>query len=152
LDGPSRDLEEIAHPPQIVSPRGRHRSCYTWSEEALIGFVLFGAVLFAAGWIVLGIFTHLRRNERTAIEMRARTEAALEAPGALPGHPIEVTSAAAVEPRAEAEACRICGGRLHTRSHEAVHTGGAALRSVRLRCGACGRDNQLFFRLRDPPS
>jgi hypothetical protein len=113
---------------------------------------LFGAVLLATGWIVLRIFAQVRKTERAVIELQARTEAALEAPGGLPAHPIEVDSAAAVEPRAEAEPCRICGGRLHVSSHEVLHAGGKALRSVRLRCGGCGRDNQLFFRLRAPPS
>jgi hypothetical protein len=113
---------------------------------------LFGAVVLAAGWIVFGIFAHVRRADRAAIETQARTQAALEAPGGLPSHPIEVTSAAAVEPRAESEACRICGGRLHTEAHEAVHAGMTSLRCVRLRCGGCGGDSQLFFRLRDAPS
>jgi hypothetical protein len=121
-------------------------------RRSAIEFVLFGAVLLAAGWIVLGIISHVRREERTTRRLQARTEAALEAPGGLPSRPIEVRSAAAVEPRAEGEPCRICGGRLHTLTHEALRAGGVSLRCVRLRCGSCGRDNQLFFRLRESPS
>lgn len=121
-------------------------------EEVAIAFVLFGAVLLAAGWIVFGIFTHVDHKERAALASRERVHEALDAPGGLPTNPIEVASAAAIEPRAEAEACRICGGRLHVEAHDALQMGNTSLRHVRLRCGGCGHDNQLFFRLREPPS
>ena len=113
---------------------------------------MFGAVVLATAWIAHGIFAHLRAKQRAVAELESRTRAALDAPGGLPNHPIEVRSAAAVEPRAESEPCRICGGRLHTESHDVVPLGSTTLRRVHLRCGSCGRPSELFFRLREAPN
>jgi hypothetical protein len=126
--------------------------CYGPLRSLAIELILFGAVVLVTAWIAHGIFAHLRRSQRAAAALESRTHAALESPGGLPSHPIEVTSAAAVDPRAESEPCRVCGGRLHVEAHDALQLGGTSLRRVRLHCGSCGRASELFFRLRSAPN
>lgn len=119
--------------------------------EALLVAGVFGGL----GYIVWHVFAHLRGQERRirAAERghalaQARTEEALDRPGALPTRPIVVESAAAIEPRAEGEPCPVCGGHLHVTEHVAVHEAGQRQRRVDLRCGECGRIDTLWFELR----
>lgn len=122
--------------------------------------VLFAVVLVAVGWTVVLLVRYVHRQDRVASAERrahevagARVARALESAGGLPDRPIEVQSAAAIEPRAESGACVLCGrGPLHVIEHEAMQLGPGSLRRVTLRCGACGRDSQLFFRVRARPS
>lgn len=117
--------------------------------------LLLAAIFAGLGYIAWQVFAQLRgRQRRLEAAERGhrlaedRTRAALERPGALPTRPIAVASAAAIEPRAESEACPICGGHLHVQEHVAVHEGSQRQRRVELRCGDCGRIDTLWFVLR----
>jgi hypothetical protein len=69
---------------------------------------------------------------------------ASEAPGGSPARPIEVTSAAVIEPRAHATACPRCSdGVLKVLDHSAE----AGLRAVQVRCVRCASARTLWFRL-----
>jgi hypothetical protein len=121
--------------------------------------VLFMAVVGAAGWIVWWIVRRFHQHDRAILEERralelaeTRTADALAQPGALPGQALEVASSAAIEPRAEAEPCRICGGRVNVQEHAVMRFSGGAVRRVLVRCGGCGRATELFFRLRAGPN
>lgn len=122
-----------------------------------IELVLVGAVVVTVAWLIRHVARHLDRHDRALDERQSqlelaeeRTRAALGVEGALPTDPIVVASAAAIEPRAEAEACRICGGGTHVLEHA---TSAGRLRHVTLRCGSCGRETELFFRIEaDAPS
>lgn len=117
--------------------------------------LLFVAVLAVAGWLAWQAVTRLRDHDRAralaqreAQQVQERVAASLERPGVLPSQPLEAVSAAAIEPRAEAEPCHVCGGRLHTDEHETVELLGQRLRRLDMRCASCGRHMQLYFRLR----
>lgn len=115
--------------------------------------------LAAVGSALLVVVRVLRRvDDRDRAELEA--EAELEArrlrerhearlPGATAASPLEVFSAAAVEPRVEALPCPRCGGRCHVVEHTVHQAGGARLRRVATRCGTCGHARDVFLRLRD---
>lgn len=85
-------------------------------------------------------------DEEQARQRRDRLEARL--PGASEETPIEVTSTAAVEPRAEALPCPRCGGRCHVVEHAVHETEDERLRRASVRCGGCGHERDVFVRLR----
>jgi len=87
-------------------------------------------------------------SELQAQLLRERHEARL--PGADPRAPLEVFSAAAVEPRVEALPCLRCTGRCHVVEHAVHQAGDTRLRRVSTRCGACGHERDLFVRVRKP--
>jgi hypothetical protein len=115
--------------------------------------VILVAFVLVVSWLLAGSLGEARRRDRLDVareravdDAQRSTEAALARPGATPDHPLEVASAAAIEPRAQREPCPLCSGPLHVQAHE-VGPGGEG-RHVRLRCGRCGRETSLFFRLR----
>ena len=119
-------------------------------------------ILFAG---VLGVLLHLlrltTRRDRQQSELRgavratkdeaqARAEDALEREGGLPTSPIVVSSAAAIEPRAESEPCPFCAGRRHSDQDTIEELGGRRIRHLDMRCSDCGRHSSLFFEIRAP--
>lgn len=87
----------------------------------------------------------LEREQRQRVRDRER-RAALE-PGGAPERPVELASAAAVEPRAARRPCPQCGGPLQILEHAAETRAGRRLRVVRARCRHCHAPRELFFEL-----
>lgn len=117
--------------------------------------VLLVAVLGAVGTVAWRVaqWSQARSDALAAArDVAAREAAALtEArtrPGADPRDPIEVRSAAAIEPRAQGAGCPFCDGNVHVVEHAARGDGEDRLRVVSLRCGSCGRVRSLYFRVR----
>lgn len=113
------------------------------------------AVLGAVAWVVFLVGRHLNAQQRAresearaqeAERMRSRREARL--PGGSPAHPIEVASAAVIEPRAASLPCPRCGGPAHVEEHTVEHREQLRLRVTRMRCGTCGHRRPLYFVLR----
>lgn len=122
-----------------------------WVQIGL-GLAVFGAL----AWLVVlvgrrsNLLQRARRAEAEAVEaehMRARNEARL--PGGSPKHPIEVASAAAIEPRATSLACPRCNSPAHVDAHEVEHHDDLRLRAVKMRCGTCSHRRTLYFHLRN---
>ena len=122
-----------------------------------VGPLLAIAVVISVAWLVRLLVGRVAEHDR-ALQARgraedqaaARVEAALERPGLLPDRPLVVESAAAVEPRAEAEPCPICGGPLHADGHAVDRGGRARRRRIELRCGDCGRRTTVFVEIVAP--
>jgi hypothetical protein len=70
--------------------------------------------------------------------------------GGTPEQPIDVQSAAAIEPRAESQECPWCDGRPHVVEHTVLAEGDDRIREVTTRCGDCGRRTTLYFRVHPP--
>lgn len=113
------------------------------------------AVLSAVAWVIyllarrLSALQRARESEAKAEEaerMRDRREARL--PGGSPAHPIEVSSAAVIEPRATSLPCPRCGGPAHVDEHTVDGQGPQRLRVTQMRCGTCGHQRPLYFVLR----
>lgn len=113
------------------------------------------AVLAAVAWVVYLVGRHLSAQQRAeqaeaeaeeAERMRSRREARL--PGGSPAHPIEVASAAVIEPRATSLACPRCAGPAHVDEHAVRGHGDQRLRVTQMRCGTCGHRRELYFVLR----
>jgi hypothetical protein len=121
--------------------------------------VEIGLWIAAVGSALLVVVRVLRRvDERDQADREA--EADLEArllrerhearlPGASPHAPLEVFSAAAVEPRVEALPCPRCNGRPHVLEHVVHRAGDTRLRRVTTRCGGCGHRRDVYLRLRE---
>jgi hypothetical protein len=113
------------------------------------------AVVAIVAWVVYLVGQRMsaveasRRAEdeaREAEELRSRREARM--PGGSPGHPIEVASAAVIEPRAASLPCPRCGGPAHVDEHAVDAHGEQRLRVTRMRCGTCGHRRPLYFLVR----
>jgi DNA-directed RNA polymerase subunit M/transcription elongation factor TFIIS len=115
------------------------------------------AVVAAVAWIVylagkrMNVVQAARMAEaeaREVEELRSRQEARM--PGGSPTHPIEVASAAVIEPRAASLPCPRCGSPAHVDEHavEAHAQGEQRLRVTRMRCGTCGHRRPLYFLVR----
>jgi hypothetical protein len=72
-------------------------------------------------------------------------------PGGSPSLPLDVTTAALVEPRARSVRCPRCDEAFDVASHEAHTDEHGRLREVLLRCRSCGLERTLWFRI-VPPS
>jgi hypothetical protein len=93
--------------------------------------------------------TARREAERRLASLgRDRERLFARSPGGSPERPIEIESAAIVEPRARSTSCPRCGGEHIVDEHAAVTHGGGRLREARLRCRQCGSTRSLWFRLR----
>jgi hypothetical protein len=113
------------------------------------------AVIAAVAWVVylvgqrVSALQAARRAEaelREAEDLRRRREARM--PGASPGHPIEVASAAVIEPRAASLPCPRCGSPAHVDEHAVETHGEQRLRATRMRCGTCGHQRSIYFVVR----
>ncbi|MCH9681125.1 MAG: hypothetical protein K0V04_06820 [Deltaproteobacteria bacterium] len=118
-----------------------------------IGLAL--AVLSAIAWIVFLVGQRARvveRNRRAladeaeAARLRDRREERI--PGGNPRHPIEVASAAVVEPRASSLPCPRCASPAHVDTHEVETHEGRRLRVVNMKCGTCSHRRPLYFFVR----
>jgi hypothetical protein len=87
----------------------------------------------------------LERSEDKLAHARRRLIAL--APGGTPERPIEVSSAAVIEARAESVACPDCAGELRIGEHAAQQHERALLRVVQLSCRRCGAPLTLFFHI-----
>jgi hypothetical protein len=129
-------------------------SCHAWRVPWVqIGLGL--AVLGAVAWVVylvgkrMSVMQASRLAEaeaREAEELRSRQEARM--PGGSPEHPIEVASAAVIEPRAASLPCPRCGSPAHVDEHAVDSHGDQRLRVARMRCGTCGHKRALWFSVR----
>lgn len=68
-------------------------------------------------------------------------------PGGTPERPIDVSTAALVEPKARSVACPRCDEVLAVESHDAHTDERGRLREVSLRCRSCGTTRKLWFRI-----
>jgi hypothetical protein len=93
-----------------------------------------------------------RRAEgrRDAKLVRERKRLAALEPGGTPGRPIEVVTAALVEPRARALPCAVCGEAVRLDEHAARTVEGAALRLAHVSCPMCGHARIVYFAVRPP--
>ena len=113
------------------------------------------AVFAVVAWVIYLVGRHLSAQQRAreseaeaeeAERMRSRREARL--PGGSPAHPIEVASAAVIEPRATSLPCPRCGGPAHVDEHTVEQRRDLRLRVTAMRCGTCGHRRSLYFVLR----
>jgi hypothetical protein len=119
-----------------------------------VGIILGIAVAVSVVWVlrlVLGEVSKrdraVRQREMAEHEAERRLTEAMERPGLTPDNPLTFTSAAAIEPRAEAEPCPICDGSLHVETHEVDEHGPRRLRVLTLKCGDCGRRTTMYAEL-----
>ena len=68
-------------------------------------------------------------------------------PGGMPERPLDVPTAALVEPKARAVRCPRCEEAFDVASHEAHTDVHGRLREVGLRCRNCGLERTLWFRI-----
>jgi predicted Zn finger-like uncharacterized protein len=89
--------------------------------------------------------TERRARERAARDLvRDREKLALLSPGGTRERPIEVDSAAVVEPRIRSLACPQCEGTYRVLDHRSAASG---IREVDVRCTTCSAPRTLWFRL-----
>jgi predicted Zn finger-like uncharacterized protein len=89
--------------------------------------------------------TARRKSERDARQLvRDRERLAELEPGGSRERPIEVTSSAVIEPRAQAQHCPQCAGSYRIDDHQAES---AALRLIAVTCRQCGVARRLWFRI-----
>jgi len=70
------------------------------------------------------------------------------APGGSRARPLEVASAAVIEPKAEATRCPRCGDHFVVEEHEAPF--GQGVRRLDVLCRFCGERRSLWFRINAP--
>jgi predicted Zn finger-like uncharacterized protein len=89
--------------------------------------------------------TARRANERKARELvRDLEKLAAMTPGGSRERPMEVDSAAVVEPRVGSLRCPLCEGAYRLLDHRSVASG---IREVDVRCTTCSTPRTLWFRL-----
>jgi uncharacterized protein with PIN domain len=90
-----------------------------------------------------------RRDLASRLEKLAEARRKLIAlePGGTPERPLEVSSAAIVEPRAESFACPDCNGPMRAREHVALGSAIARVRAVTLRCRSCSASLRVYLRI-----
>ncbi len=89
-----------------------------------------------------------REQDRALRKAVSRVErAARGLPGGAADHPLDVVSAALVEPKARATPCLRCGGELELRHDRAASTPRGVLREIELACRLCHAPRTLWFRV-----
>ena len=89
--------------------------------------------------------TARRVAERAAKDLvRDRAKLAALLPGGTRARPMEVDSAAVIEPRINSLACPQCEGPYRVLDHRSV---GSGIREVDVRCTTCSTPRTLWFRL-----
>ena len=94
-----------------------------------------------------------REAERTTEKLaKERDKLARLEPGGAPNHPIDVPTAAVIEPQARSLPCPRCGEEpVRIADHEAREVDGHHLRVVGALCPRCGTKRAIYFRI-VPPS
>jgi hypothetical protein len=82
--------------------------------------------------------------------VRARMKLMDLEPGGSPERPIDVTTAALVEPKARSVPCPRCNEPFGVEAHEAHADDHRRLREVMLRCRSCGTTRSSWFRIVQP--
>jgi hypothetical protein len=85
--------------------------------------------------------------ERALRREHARDLLATLEPGGSPSRPIEVTSAAVIEPRATTLPCPQCGGFYRVHEHTRPPEYKRGLRRVDVACRHCSTPRTLWFRI-----
>lgn len=88
------------------------------------------------------------RRDAKAVKDRERL-APLE-PGGTPERPIEVTTAALVEPKARSLPCPVCHESVRVADHTAETIAGDPLRLAHVACPMCGHARIVYFVVRPP--
>lgn len=114
-------------------------------------WLLLAAVAAAVGWVAILGWRWLRDGDRQRAAAAAgeelaetKTAQAVSTPGFVPEEPLRVSSAAAIEPRAQATPCPVCEGPLHVQEHEMARALGERMRVLQMKCGTCGTHQRLF--------
>jgi len=79
---------------------------------------------------------------------RARRQLQDLAPGGSRARPLEVSSAAVIEPKAESMRCARCSDHFVVEVHEAPF--GQGVRELQVLCRFCGERRRLWFRINAP--
>jgi endogenous inhibitor of DNA gyrase (YacG/DUF329 family) len=80
--------------------------------------------------------------------VRERQRLAALEPGGTPRRPIEVVTAALVEPKARALPCAVCGEAVRVDEHAARTIDGVPLRLAHVSCPMCGHSRVVYFVVR----
>jgi hypothetical protein len=93
-----------------------------------------------------------RRAEgrRDAKIVRERERLATLEPGGTPQRPIEVVTAALVEPKARSIPCPVCRASVRVADHTACTVDGVPLRLAHVACPMCGHARVVYFVIREP--
>jgi len=93
-----------------------------------------------------------RRAEgrRDAKIVRERERLATLEPGGTPERPIEVVTAALVEPKARSTPCPVCSAAVRVAEHTARSVRGVPLRLAHVACPMCGHARVIYFVIREP--
>ena len=81
---------------------------------------------------------------------RARNQLFELQPGATRARPVEVSTAAVIEPKAESTICPRCSGHFKVEEHEAHWGPQSRVRELKVRCHFCGVRRSLWFRINAP--
>ncbi len=79
---------------------------------------------------------------------RARRQLLELSPGGTRQRPLEVSSAAVIEPKAEGTLCPRCSDHFEVEGHEAPF--GQGVREVKVHCRFCDERRSLWFRINAP--
>lgn len=94
----------------------------------------------------------LERIRRAADDKLARAKRKLLdlEPGGTEAHPLEVSTASVIEPKARSVRCPRCDEPFQLESHVAHGDERGRLREVRLECRLCGERRSMWFRISAP--
>ncbi len=94
----------------------------------------------------------LDRKQRAASEklVQAKRKLLDLESGGTSARPLEVLTAAVIEPRAKSARCPRCDEPFELSSHEAHAGSEGRLREAKLECRFCGERRSLWFRIRQP--
>ena len=70
--------------------------------------------------------------------------------GASRARPVQVSTAAVIEPKAESTLCPRCSGHFEVEEHEAHSAPHSRVRELKVRCRFCGDRRSLWFRINAP--
>lgn len=117
----------------------------------VIAAVAVGALFARELWRLIAPALQAKRaRSELSREAEARTEEALEAPGATPDQAVSVPSASVVEVRAASEPCSVCGERVFVERHVVESFGERRLRVVWLKCKRCGHRRPFYAHVDAP--
>lgn len=92
-----------------------------------------------------------REGERTSDKLAAARDRLLDLePGGTPARPLEVATAAVIEPKAKSTVCPRCGASFRVLSHEVRNDAHGRLREIGVECASCGFRRSLWFRIAEP--